>query len=66
MELKKALRPSWPMTCVGSRAIATRASMVSLFITAKVNLTIMAAIVSVLGVVLIPVVLLAKSLRTPG
>jgi hypothetical protein len=26
----------------------------------------MAAIVSVLGVVLIPVVLLAKSLRTPG
>jgi hypothetical protein len=40
--------------------------MVSLFITAKVNLTIVAAIVSVLGVVLIPVVLLAKLLRTPG
>jgi hypothetical protein len=38
--------------------------MVSLFITAKVNLTIAAAIVSVLGVVFIPVVLLAKLSRT--
>ena len=64
MELKKALRPSWPMACVSSRTTATRANMVSLFITAKVNLTIAAAIVSVLGVVLIPVVLLAKLSRT--
>jgi ABC-type Mn2+/Zn2+ transport system permease subunit len=43
-------------------AIATGASMVSLFITAKVDLPIGAAIVCALGVVLILVVLWAKLL----
>jgi len=44
-------------------ALATGASVVSLFITAKVDLPIGAAIVCVLGVVLVLVVLSAKFLR---
>ena len=51
MELGKELKPSWPMACVGGWAIATGASVVSLFITAKVDLPIGAAIVFALGVV---------------
>ena len=66
MELSKELKPSWPMACVGGWAIATGASMVSLFITAKVDLPIGAAIVFALGGVLILVVLWARFLRRRG
>jgi len=47
-------------------ALATGASVVSLFITAKVDLPIGAAIVCVLGVVLVLVVLASRFLRRPS
>ena len=47
-------------------ALATGASVLSLFITAKVDLPIGAAIVCVLGVVLVLVVVSAKLLRRPA
>jgi hypothetical protein len=55
MELRKDLRPSWPLACVGGREIATLASVVNQFTTAKGDLPIGAAIVCALGVVLIVV-----------
>jgi ABC-type Mn2+/Zn2+ transport system permease subunit len=54
---------SIPARCALGWAIATLASVVSLFITAKVDLPIGAAIVCVLGVALVLVAIVARLIR---